>query len=43
MGPEEPETGDVEALQFQDQKERGSPGIPAFELDRERHLAVYQA
>ena len=43
MGPEEPETGDVEALQFQDQEERGSSCIPTFELDREGHLAVYQA
>ena len=43
MGSEEPATGDVEIIQYRDQQGREHPCIPNLQLDREGHLAVYQA
>ena len=43
VGPEEPASGNVEAVQHQDQKGRKHAGIPDLQLDGKGHLAVYQA
>ena len=40
--PEEPETGDVETLQYRDQQRREYPCFPNLQLDRKRYLAVHK-
>ena len=42
LGSEEPETGDVETLQYRDQQRREYSCFPNLQLDRERYLAVHK-
>ena len=41
LGPQEPAPGTVEPLQRPQEQGRIDPRVPAVELDRARHLAIY--